>query len=128
MESVNVRYIVDDVPKAMAFYTEHLGFELDIHPAPGFARLRRGNLNLLLNVPGAGGAGQSMPDGRTPEPGGWNRIQFAVDDLNGRVAALRAAGVRFRSDIIEGQGGRQIIADDPAGNPIELFEPARAPR
>jgi catechol 2,3-dioxygenase-like lactoylglutathione lyase family enzyme len=122
MATVSVRYIVDDVPKAMKFYTEHLGFEVDIHPAPGFARLRRGDLALLLNAPGAGGAGQTVGD-RTPQPGGWNRIQIEVEDLASRVEALRRAGVTFRSEIVRGNGGNQILVNDPAGNPVELFEP-----
>jgi catechol 2,3-dioxygenase-like lactoylglutathione lyase family enzyme len=127
MGTVSVRYIVDDVAAAVTFYTEHLGFSVDIHPAPGFARLARGDLRLLLNAPGAGGAGQAMPDGRRPEPGGWNRTQLEVDDLATEVQKLRAAGAHFRNDIVIGQGGRQILVDDPAGNPIELFEaPKRA--
>ena len=124
MSKVSVRYIVANVDAALPFYTEHLGFEVDLHPAPGFARLSRGALYLLLNQPGAGGAGQAMPDGRQPEPGGWNRIQVEVADLAATVDRLRAAGCRFRSDIVVGNGGKQIIAEDPSGNPIELFEPA----
>lgn len=126
MERVNVRYIVDDAARAVAFYTEHLGFEVERRTGPGFAMLVRGNLRLLLNEPGAGGAGQSMPDGRAPQPGGWNRIQLRVDDLDGTVDALRSAGVAFRGEIVTGRGGRQILVDDPAGNPVELFEPAEA--
>lgn len=126
METVSVRYIVDDVDTAIAFYTGHLDFSVDFHPAPGFAALSRGSLVLLLNAPGAGGAGQAMPDGRLPEPGGWNRIQLEVQDLAGTVDALRRGGVRFRNDTVTGQGGKQILLEDPAGNPIELFE--RAPR
>ena len=125
MTPVSVRYIVDDVEAAMAFYTGHLGFRVEVHPAPGFAMLSRGDLRLLLNAPGAGGAGQAMPDGRRPEPGGWNRIQLQVEDLTATVQSLREAGVRFRNDIVAGQGGRQILIDDPAGNAIELFEPPR---
>jgi catechol 2,3-dioxygenase-like lactoylglutathione lyase family enzyme len=124
MDTVSVRYIVDDVPAAVAFYTQHLGFSVLLHPAPGFAMLSRGGLRLLLNAPGAGGAGQAMPDGRRPEPGGWNRIQLEVQDLASEVQKLREAGARFRNDIVTGQGGKQILVDDPAGNPIELFEPA----
>jgi catechol 2,3-dioxygenase-like lactoylglutathione lyase family enzyme len=120
---VSVRYIVTDVDAAIAFYTKQLGFDLDMHPAPGFARLSRGDLHLLLNRPGAGGAGQAMPDGRAPAPGGWNRIQLEVEDLTGKVATLTAAGCRFRSEIVTGNGGRQILVEDPSGNPIELFEP-----
>jgi len=121
--TVSVRYIVDDVDAAITFYTEHLDFSLDLHPAPGFATLSRGNLRLLLNVRGAGGAGQAMPDGRQPAPGGWNRIQLEVTDLASKVESLRQAGARFRNDIVIGNGGKQILLDDPAGNPIELFEP-----
>jgi catechol 2,3-dioxygenase-like lactoylglutathione lyase family enzyme len=123
MKKVSVRYIVDDVDAAIAFYTARLGFDLDIHPAPGFARLTRGDLYLLLNRPGAGGAGQAMPDGRTPAPGGWNRIQLEVADLAGTVEKLKADGSVFRSEIVTGNGGRQILVEDPSGNPIELFEP-----
>ena len=126
MATVSVRYIVDDVDVAIAFYTQHLGFDLDLHPAPTFAILSRGDLRLLLNAPtGPGGAAQPMPDGRKPEPGGWNRIQLQVDDLATQVETLRRAGLRFRNDIVTGIGGRQILLDDPAGNPIELFEPPR---
>jgi len=125
METVSVRYIVNDVDAAIAFYTRHLGFVVDLHPAPGFANLSRGNLRLLLNAPGAGGAGQPMPDGRKPEPGGWNRIQIEVADLGKEVDALRKAGAHFRNDIVVGNGGKQILLDDPAGNAIELFEPPR---
>ena len=126
MATVSVRYIVDDVASAIVFYTGHLGFRVELHPAPGFAMLSRGNLRLLLSAPtGPGGAAQRMPDGRKPEPGGWNRIQLQVDDLAAHVEALRRAGGHFRSDIITGNGGKQILLDDPAGNPIELFEPRR---
>ena len=123
MTSVSVRYIVPNVDEAIAFYTAHLDFHLDLHPAPGFASLSRGNLRLLLNAPGAGGAGQAMPDGRKPAPGGWNRIQLEFDDLAAKVANLRKAGAQFRNDIVTGNGGKQILLDDPAGNCIELFEP-----
>jgi len=123
MGTVSVRYIVSDVDAAIPFYTERLGFKVDIHPAPGFARLSRGDLHLLLNRPGAGGAGQAMPDARVPAPGGWNRIQLEVDDLEVTVKQLTEAGCRFRSDIVMGNGGKQILVDDPSGNPIELFEP-----
>lgn len=123
MSSVSVRYIVDNVDAAIAFYTAHLDFRVDLHPAPGFASLSRGNLRLLLNAPGAGGAGQSMPDGRKPAPGGWNRIQLEVEDLAAKVDSLRKAGAQFRNDIVIGNGGSQILLDDPAGNCIELFEP-----
>jgi catechol 2,3-dioxygenase-like lactoylglutathione lyase family enzyme len=125
MPTANVRYIVDDVDAAIAFYGERLGFDINAHPAPGFAILSRGDLRLMLNAPGGGGgAAQPMPDGRRPEPGGWNRIQLEVDDLEGEVASLRDAGARFRNDIVTGRGGKQILLDDPSGNPIELFEPA----
>ena len=126
MSNISIRYIVHDVDAAIAFYTEHLGFELVMHPAPGFAALKHGNLRLLLNAPGAGGAGASMPDGSRPEPGGWNRIHLIVEDLAGEVERLRAAGLTFRNDIVSGPGGQQILLDDPAGNPIELFQPAGA--
>lgn len=123
--SVNIRYMVDDVSEAVDFYTQHLGFEVQMHPAPGFAALRRGSLRLLLNAPGAGGAGQPMPDGRSPGPGGWNRIQLEVEDLTGTVERLKEEGVTFRNEIVSGKGGRQILLEDPAGNPVELFEPHR---
>ncbi|WBB64334.1 VOC family protein [Streptomyces sp. WMMC500] len=125
MSRVSVRYIVDDVDDAVDFYTTRLGFTLDQRPAPGFAALARGDLYLLLSAPtGPGGAAQAMPDGRRPEPGGWNRIQLTVDDLDATVAALRTAGAVFRNDVVTGRGGRQILLDDPAGNAVELFEPA----
>lgn len=123
MSQVSVRYIVTNVDEAIPFYTESLGFQVDMHPAPGFAALSRGDLRLLLNRPGAGGAGQSMPDGTEPGPGGWNRIQLEVDDLEATVATLRTAGAHFRSEIITGNGGKQILVDDPSGNAIELFQP-----
>ena len=126
MSTVSVRYITDDVDAAVAFYVERLGFGVELRPGPGFAVLSRGPLRLLLNRPGAGGAGQAMPDGRRPEPGGWNRIQLEVADLEHEVAALRAAGARFRGEIVVGRGGSQILLDDPAGNPVELFAPAAA--
>jgi len=123
MATISVRYIVDDVDAAIAFYTDRLGFDVDMHPAPGFASLARGDLRLLLNAPsGAGGAAQPMRDGRRPEPGGWNRIQLEVDDLASEVEALRTAGAHFRNEIVTGRGGKQILLDDPSGNPIELFE------
>ncbi len=125
MATVGVRYIVDEVQEAIAFYTGRLGFSVELNPAPGFAVLSRGDLRLLLNEPGAGGAGQPMPDGREPEPGGWNRIQLEVDDLAGEVGAIRDAGARFRNEIVEGRGGKQILLEDPSGNPIGLFEPPR---
>lgn len=123
MPAVSVRYIVSDVDAAVSFYTTQLGFSVQMKPAPGFAMLSRGDLRLLLNESGAGGAGQAMPDGRRPEPGGWNRIQLQVDDLENLVRTLRKAGVHFRNDIVIGRGGKQILLDDPAGNCVELFEP-----
>jgi catechol 2,3-dioxygenase-like lactoylglutathione lyase family enzyme len=123
MSKVSVRYIVSDVDAVVPFYTDMLGFKLDMHPAPGFASLSRGDLQLLLNRPGAGGAGQAMPDGRLPAPGGWNRIQIQVEDLEATVGKLKSAGGRFRNEIVTGSGGKQILIDDPSGNPIELFQP-----
>lgn len=126
MAEVSVRYIVTDLDEAIAFYTRHLGFTVEMHPAPTFAMLRHGDLRLLLSVPsGVGGGGQVLPDGRRPEPGGWNRFQLQVSDLTATAGALRAAGIRFRSDLIRGIGGNQVLLEDPSGNPIELFEPAR---
>ena len=125
MDKANVRYIVNDVDAAIKFYTEMLGFTLDMHPAPGFARLSMGNLQLFLNKPGAGGAGQSMGDGRAPAPGGWNRFQIEVGDLAATVDKLKGAGCRFRNEIVVGNGGKQILAEDPSGNCVELFEPFR---
>jgi catechol 2,3-dioxygenase-like lactoylglutathione lyase family enzyme len=122
--TVRVRYIVADVDAAIPFYTETLGFKLETHPAPGFASLSRGNLQLLLNRPGAGGAGQAMTDGQVPAPGGWNRIQVEVEDLAATVERLKGAGCRFRNELVVGNGGKQILLEDPSGNPIELFEPA----
>jgi catechol 2,3-dioxygenase-like lactoylglutathione lyase family enzyme len=124
MATVSVRYIVDDVEAAIAFYTKLLGFEVELHPAPGFAILARGDLRLLLSTPtGRGGAAQPMPDGRKPEPGGWNRIVLQVSDLATEVETLHQAGAHFRNDIVTGFGGKQILLDDPSGNPIELSEP-----
>ena len=121
---VSVRYIVNDVDTAIAFYCRHLGFHEEMHPAPVFAILRRGDLRLLLSAPsGQGGGGQAMPDGTQPAPGGWNRISLEVSGLAAMVEALRSAGVHFRNDIVTGVGGKQILLDDPSGNPIELFEP-----
>ena len=128
MAAVSVRYIVDDLDAAMAFYTTHLGFTVEMHPAPTFAMLVHGDLRLLLSVPsGLGGGGQAMPDGRRPEPGGWNRFQLQVSDLATVVETLRKAGVHFRNDLVTGIGGKQILLEDPSGNPIELFEPAARP-
>ena len=117
-----VRYLVDDVERAIAFYTDNLGFGLERSMGPAFAIVSRGDLSLWLSGPQSSGA-RPMPDGRQPEPGGWNRIVIEVDDLAATVDRLRAAGTHFRNDIISGPGGRQILAEDPAGNPIELFEP-----
>ncbi len=127
MASVSVRYIVDDVDNAIAFYRDLLGFEVVMHPAPTFAMLSRGDLRLVLSPPGGGpGGGQAMPDGRIPQPGGWNRFSLEVSDLVAMVEDLRKRGVRFRNDIVSGVGGKQILVDDPSGNPIELFEPTLA--
>jgi catechol 2,3-dioxygenase-like lactoylglutathione lyase family enzyme len=127
MSKVSVRYIVTDVDAAIDFYCEQLGFHEDMHPAPTFAMLSHGDLRLVLSAPGGGpGAGQAMPDGTTPKPGGWNRFQLEVADIEATVAELRKHGVRFRNDIITGVGGKQILVEDPAGNPIELFEPVIA--
>ena len=122
-EMVNVRYMVDDVQAAIDFYTGHLGFTLRSSAAPAFADVTRGNLRLLLAGP-TSSAGRPMPDGRRPEPGGWNRIHLIMPDLAAEVARLRAENVRFRNDIVTGPGGRQILVEDPAGNVVELFEPA----
>lgn len=127
MATVSVRYIVHDVDAAIAFYCRHLGFREEMHPAPAFAMLSRGDLRLLLSAPGEqggpGGGSQPMPDGRRPEPGGWNRISLKVSDLAATVEELRQAGAHFRNDIVIGVGGNQILLDDPSGNPVELFEP-----
>ena len=127
MATVSVRYIVSDVDEAIRFYCGHLGFEEQMHPAPTFAMLQRGDLRLALSAPsGAGGGGQqAMPDGRVPEPGGWNRFMLEVADLEALVAELRAAGVKFRNDVVTGVGGKQILVEDPSGNAVELFEPTR---
>ena len=122
-EFVNVRYMVDDVENAVAFYTTRFGFELRTNAAPAFADVVRGHLRLLLSGPGSS-AGRPMPDGRTPQPGGWNRIHLIVDDIQAEVGRLRAEGLTFRNDVIKGPGGMQILLDDPSGNPIELFQPA----
>jgi len=125
MATVSVRYIVDDVDAAIGFYCRELGFDEVMHPAPAFAMLARGELRLVLSAPGGGpGGGQAMADGTLPAPGGWNRIQLEVADLDATVDTLRAHGARFRNDIVTGVGGRQILVEDPAGNPVELFEPA----
>ena len=124
MATVSVRYIVDDVDAAIDFYCNRLGFHEDMHPAPAFAMLSQGDLRLVLSAPGGGpGGGQAMPDGTLPAPGGWNRFQLQVDDLDATVEDLRAHGAHFRNDILTGVGGKQILVEDPAGNPVELFEP-----
>jgi catechol 2,3-dioxygenase-like lactoylglutathione lyase family enzyme len=127
MPSVSVRYIVDDVDAAIRFYVDRLGFEEVMHPAPAFAMLRRDDLRLVLSRPGGGpGGGASMPDGTVPTPGGWNRFAIEVEDVDALLATLTAAGVHARSSVIEGVGGRQVIVDDPSGNPVELFQPTIA--
>jgi catechol 2,3-dioxygenase-like lactoylglutathione lyase family enzyme len=122
-DKVSVRYMVDDVDAAIDFYTGTFGFEQGHNASPAFAEVLRGNLRLLLAGPKSS-AGRPMPDGRQPEPGGWNRLHFVVDDIDAEVERLRAAGVGFRNEIVSGPGGRQIVLDDPSGNPIELFQPA----
>jgi catechol 2,3-dioxygenase-like lactoylglutathione lyase family enzyme len=122
----SVRYMVDDVDTAVDFYTRHFGFELRSNAAPAFADVVRGRLRLLLAGP-TSSAGRPMPDGRTPGPGGWNRIHLIVDDIAAEVERLRAAGLGFRNDVVKGPGGQQILLDDPSGNPIELFQPAEPP-
>jgi catechol 2,3-dioxygenase-like lactoylglutathione lyase family enzyme len=125
MATVSIRYIVDDVDAAIAFY-EQLGFRVEIYPAPAFAMLSRGDLRLLLSVPGGGpGGGAATPDGRLPEPGGWNRFQLEVPDLETRIEQLRAQGATFRNELVSGVGGKQILLQDPSGNLVELFEPTR---
>lgn len=118
----SIRYIVNDAEESAAFYRDRLGFEVKMNPGPGFAALSRGELHLFLNAPGAGGAGKA---GGQPEPGGWNRFMIETDDLDDMVAELKKAGMSFRGGVAEGRGGRQIVLEDPSGNPIELFEPAR---
>lgn len=125
MATVSIRYIVNDIDASIGFYTRHLGFSTQMHPNDRFAMLTRGDLRLVLSVPGdAPGGGQAMPDGTMPEPGGWNRFSIEVPDLTATVMQLRSDGVRFRNNLVTGVGGRQIIAEDPSGNPVELFEPA----
>src|SRR5262252_2737916 len=124
MSTVQVRYIVNDVDAAIAFYCQHLGFKAIMHPAPAFAMLSRGDLRLVLSAPNpSAGGGQAMPDGTRQEPGGWNRFAIEVEDLPATVERLRNAGAHFRNEIVTGVGGKQIIVDDPSGNPIELFQP-----
>jgi catechol 2,3-dioxygenase-like lactoylglutathione lyase family enzyme len=126
MSTVSVRYIVHDVDEAIAFYTGALEFTEVMHPAPTFAMLARGDLRLVLSAPGGGpGGGQALTDGTLPAPGGWNRFSLEVDDLEPLVARLRDQGVRFRSDVVHGVGGNQVLIEDPSGNPIELFQPTR---
>ena len=126
MATVQVRYIVHDVDAAIRFYTAELGFDLVMHPAPAFAMLTRGDLRLVLSAPNPQpGGGATLSDGRTPEPGGWNRFAVQVDDLDAVVRRLTAAGAAFRGDIVDGVGVRQAIVEDPSGNPVELFEPLR---
>jgi catechol 2,3-dioxygenase-like lactoylglutathione lyase family enzyme len=124
MATVSVRYIVNDVDAAIGFYCGQLGFTEQMRPAPTFAMLVQGDLRLLLSAPGgSGGGGQAMPDGTQPAPGGWNRFTLEVADLEGMVDTLRGAGASFRNDIVTGVGGKQILVEDPSGNPVELFEP-----
>lgn len=126
MATVSVRYFVHDVDAAIAFYRDRLGFTEVMHPAPAFAMLTLGDLRLLLSAPGGGpGGGKAMPDGTLPEPGGWNRFAIEVPDLPAEVDRLRDQGVRFRNEIVQGMGGQQILAEDPSGNLVELFEPSR---
>jgi catechol 2,3-dioxygenase-like lactoylglutathione lyase family enzyme len=121
--TVTVRYIVKDVPASVEFYTKYLGFTVAVDARPGFASLARGPLRLALSgMTGQGGGVRAIPDGRKPKPGGWNRIQISIGDLAAEVARLRAAGLHFRNDIVKGNGGAQILLDDPSGNPIELFQ------
>ena len=122
-DEINVRYMVEDVEESITFYTKLLGFELSTSAAPAFADVKRGNLRLLLSGPKSS-AGRPMPDGATPGPGGWNRIHFIVDDLDTEVERLRDLGAKFRNDVVEGPGGKQILLEDPSGNVVELFQPA----
>jgi len=124
MSTVGIRYMIDDVPAAILFYTTHLGFALDMDASPAFASVSRDGVRLLLSGKTSSG-GRAMPDGRVPVPGGWNRIHIQVEDLAAEVERLRAAGVTFRNEILTGPGGSQIVLDDPSGNPVELFQPAK---
>ena len=124
MANVQVRYIVNDVGESIPFYCDHLGFTEVMHPGPTFAMLERGDLRLVISKPNpSAGGGQQMPDGTVQKPGGWNRFAIEVRDISATAAALRTAGVRFRNDIVSGVGGKQVIVEDPSGNPVELFEP-----
>ena len=124
MATVSVRYFVDNIDEAIDFYTGQLGFHEEMHPSPTFAMLSRGDLRLVLTVPGGGpGGGQAMPDGSLPTPGGWNRFSLEVEDLAGLVQQLKERGAHFRNDIVVGVGGKQILVEDPSGNPVELFQP-----
>ena len=123
MARISIRYIVADVPSAVTFDAEMLGFKVEMEPAPGFAMLSHDGVRLLLNQPGGGGGAGQDVSGRTPEPGGWNRMQVEVEDLAGMAKRLRHAGCHFRGEIILGRGGKQLLVDDPSGNPVELFEP-----
>jgi catechol 2,3-dioxygenase-like lactoylglutathione lyase family enzyme len=123
MPTVRVRYIVHDVEAALAFYSRHFGSGVDMHPGPGFAALGRGDLQLVLNRPGAGGAGRAAAEGEMPAPGGWSRIQIEVQDLGGTMERLRQGGCRFRTGIVIGNGGNQALVEDPSGNLVELFKP-----
>jgi len=126
MSAVKIRYMIDDVPTAVRFYTTHLGFAVDLDASPAFASVSRDGVQLLLSGKASSGR-RAMPDGREPVPGGWNRIQILVDDLAAEVTRLRSAGLKFRNEIISGPGGSQILLDDPSGNPVELFQPAGQP-
>jgi catechol 2,3-dioxygenase-like lactoylglutathione lyase family enzyme len=124
MSTVSIRYMIDDVPAAVKFYTTHLGFTLDMDASPAFASVSRDGVRLLLSGKTSSGR-QAMPDGRQPVPGGWNRIHIQVDDLEAEVKRLRQAGLTFRNDVVKGPGGSQILLDDPSGNPVELFQPKK---
>ncbi len=125
MSQVSVRYIVNDVKPAVEFYTGNFDFKVEMNPGTGFAMLSRGGLRLLLNEPGAGGAGHNADDGSVPQPGGWNRFQLEFDSLEDKVAKMKKSGVVFRTDIVENQGRKQAVAEDPSGNLVEMFQPKR---